>query len=74
MGPVGGMAGSGGVGGCRVGWVAGRAGPGGGGVAGRVGRRVGGYGPVAVNVYTDRKVVCNGGVRNALRGCPSAGE
>ena len=40
----------------------------GGGVAGvgRVGRRVGWYGPVAVNVYTARKGVCNGGVKNTL--------
>ena len=61
------------------GWVAGRVGPGGGGTAGlvgpggggvagvgRVGRRVGWYGPVAVNVYTARKGVCNGGVKNTL--------
>ena len=29
--------------------------------------RVGWYGPAAVNVYTARKGVCNGGVKNALR-------
>ena len=56
-----------------VGW---RAGPGWGwvggwgvgpvdGVAGRVGRHVGWYGPVAENVQTARKGVCNCGVKNA---------
>ena len=49
----------------RVGPV-GRVGPGGGGVAGRVGWRVGWYGPVAENVHTARKFLCNGGVKNAL--------
>ena len=57
MGPGGGLVGPGG----RLG-VAGRAGPGG----CRAGR-VGWYGPAAVHVYTARKGVCNGGVKNALR-------
>ena len=38
----------------------------GGGAAGRVSRRVGWYGPVAVNVYTARKGVCNDRVKDAL--------
>ena len=60
----------------RAGWgsgVAGRVGPGrvwvgwsGGGEAGRVGRRVGWNRPVAVNVHSARKGVCNCGVKNAL--------
>ena len=33
---------------------------------GLVGRRVGWYGPVAANLYTVQKVVCNGGVKNEL--------
>ena len=33
---------------------------------GLLGRRVGRYGQVTVNVYTARKGVCNGGVKNAL--------
>ena len=32
-----------------------------------MGRRVGLYGPVVEIVYTARKGVCNGGVKNALR-------
>ena len=75
---VGGVAGRMGPGGVWVGGPdgdgpGGPGGPGGvwgggqgGGEAGRVGRRVGWYGPVAENVYTTRKGVCNGGVKNAL--------
>ena len=69
-----GLVGPGGRLGLRAG--RGRVGGGPGGVAGRMGRvglvgggvagRVGWYGPAAVNVYTARKGVCNGGVKNAL--------
>ena len=51
-----------------AGWVeAGRVWLDGGWGAGRVGRRVGWNGPVAENVYTAQRGVCNGEVKNALR-------
>ena len=69
---VGWQAGWGQVGGGVAGLLGGQGGPGGvcgggpgGGEAGLVGRRVGWYGPVAVNVNTARKGVCNGGIKNA---------
>ena len=61
MGPGGELVGPGG----QLG-VAGRVGGWGGGPGGMAGR-VGWYGPAAVNVYTARKGVSNGGVKNALR-------
>ena len=78
MGALGGGGGGQGGAGWGVGWLAGwgpawwggwgsRQGGPGGGEAGRVGRRVGWYGPIAENVHTARKGVCNSGVKNTLQ-------